>query len=59
MTRVMTFKEYKGYDIAYNFYGDGRYTVQFCGDDVIFFTEDEAKAFIDEMDSDPYTRREY
>lgn len=43
------FKEYKDYSIEYNFYGEGEYSVQYCGDDVIFRTEDEAKAFIDEI----------
>ena len=40
---------YKGYYIEHNFYGMGEYSVQFCGDDIMFDTEDEAKAFIDEV----------
>ena len=43
------FKIYKGYDITYNLYGKGEYTVQYCGDDVMFKTEDEAKSFIDRI----------
>ena len=38
---------YKGYDIEYNFYGENEYSVQYCGDDVIFDTEEEAIEFID------------
>ena len=41
--------EYKGYYIEYNFYGNNEYSVQYCGDDLIFNTEDEAKQFIDEV----------
>lgn len=39
--------EYKGYYIEFNFYGKGEYTVQYCGDDVWFNTEEKAKEFID------------
>lgn len=42
-----TFK-YKGYYIEYGIYGDS-YTVQYCGDDVMFTTKAEAKKFIDEI----------
>ena len=35
--------------IEFNLYGMDEYTVQYCGDDVIFFTEKEAKDFIDEI----------
>ena len=42
-------KEYKGYYIEFNFYGNGEYTVQFCGDDLVFGTEAEAKSFIDTL----------
>lgn len=40
---------YKGYYIEFNFYGRNKYTVQYCGDDIFFQTEDEAKAFIDSI----------
>ena len=40
---------YKGFDIEYDFYGLGEYSVQFCGDDIMFNTEEEAKTFIDEV----------
>lgn len=42
-------KEYKGYYIEFNIYGQKEYSVQYCGDDVIFKTEKEAKDFIDEI----------
>ena len=38
---------YKGFDIEFNFYGSNEYSVQYCGDDLIFQTEAEAKEFID------------
>lgn len=39
--------KYKGYDIEFNLYNQGEYTVQMNGDDFWFMTEEEAKAFID------------
>lgn len=39
--------EYKGFFIEYNIYGLKEYSVQYCGDDYVFQTEDEAKRFID------------
>ena len=42
-------KEYKGLYIEFNFYGSNEYNVQYCGDDVWFETEAEAKNFIDEI----------
>ena len=41
--------EYKGYFIEYNLYGLNEYSVQHCGDDVLFETETEAKMFINEI----------
>ena len=41
--------EYKGYAIEFNFYGMNEYSVQYCGDDVMFESKDAAKAFIDEV----------
>ena len=41
--------EYKGYCIEFNFYGLGEYSVQYCGDDIIFKTKEEAKVFIDDI----------
>lgn len=35
--------------IEYNFYGIGEYTVQYNGDDVIFFSREEAEEFVKEM----------
>ena len=45
----MTEYEYKGYYITFNFYGHNEYTVQYCGDDIMFNTAHEARAFIDEV----------
>ena len=42
-------KEYKGCYIEFDFYGNNEYSVQYCGDDIVFDTEEEAKAFIDEI----------
>ena len=41
--------EYKGYYIEYNIYGQNEYSVQYCGDDFLFKTPEEAKAFIDRI----------
>lgn len=41
---------YRDFFIEHNFYGRGEYTVDYCGDDVMFNTIDEAKAFIDDAD---------
>ena len=47
-------KEYKGYYIEFNIYGQNEYSVQYCGDDVLHDTEAAAKAFIDSV-TDPET----
>lgn len=59
LDRTITDTPYKGYNIVHNFYGNNLYTVQYCGDDIIFMTFEEAAEFIDEMDADPENRREY
>ena len=41
--------EYKGFFIEFNIYGANEFTVQYCGDDIIFDTEEEAKGFIEEV----------
>lgn len=41
--------EYKGYYIEYNFYGLNEYSVQYCGDDIMFKSVKEAKEFIDSI----------
>ena len=41
--------EYKGFYIEFNFYGRNEYTVQYCGDDLMFETKEEAERFIDEV----------
>ena len=43
--------EYHGYCIEYNLYGENEFTVQYCGDDIFFKTEADAKAFIDSIES--------
>lgn len=40
-------EDYKGYSISHNFYGNGEYSVQFEGDDILFDSAEDAKAFID------------
>lgn len=42
--------EYKGYYIEYNFYGLNEYNVQYCGDDIMFKSVNEAKEFIDSIE---------
>lgn len=37
--------ECNGLYIEYDFYGDGEYSVQFCGDDILFSTLKEAQEF--------------
>ena len=49
MNGIEFITEYKGYDIEYNFYGMREYSVQYCGDDFIFKSKDEARAFIDSI----------
>lgn len=41
--------EYKGYYIEHNIYSFEEYTVQYCGDDIVFKTEEDAKHFIDQI----------
>lgn len=43
------YTEYKDFYISRDFYGMGEYSVQYDGDDFVFDTEEEAKAFIDEI----------
>lgn len=42
-------EEYKGYYIEHNFYGENEWSVQYCGDDIIFNDFNEAKDFIDSV----------
>lgn len=46
----MTIEEYKGYGIDFNIYGQNEYSVQYCGDDFMFQTLEEAKRFIDSIE---------
>lgn len=46
---MFTVEEYKGYGIDFNFYGQNEYSVQYCGDDVLFGSIEEAREFIDEV----------
>ncbi len=41
--------EYKNFYVDYNIYGQGEYSVQYDGDDLIFKTPEEANAFIDSV----------
>ena len=41
--------EYKGFCIEFNFYGMDEYSVQFCGDDIMFESEKAAREFIDSV----------
>ena len=43
--------EYKGRTIEYNLFNLNEYSVQYCGDECIFFTLEEAKQFIDEVEA--------
>ena len=45
----MKMVEYKGYTIEYNFYRLAEYSIQYCGDDLIFLTLGKAKEFIDSV----------
>lgn len=40
---------YKGYDIDYDVYGCGEYTIQVDGDDIWFDTLPDAQRWIDEQ----------
>lgn len=40
---------YRGIEIEENFYGQGEFTVQWCGDDVWFTSEEDAMMFIDSV----------
>lgn len=46
---MFTVEIYKGYGIDFNIYGDDEYSVQYCGDDLIFGSLAEAKEFIDSL----------
>ena len=40
---------YKGYGIDFDVYGGDEYSVQYCGDDLLFDSLDKAKEFIDDI----------
>lgn len=46
----MTVETYKGYGIDRNIYGLNEYSVQYCGDDFMFDTIEEAREFIDGLE---------
>lgn len=48
-TYTMTNELYKGYYIDFNLYDQNEYTVQYCGDDLWFDTEEEARNFINSI----------
>ena len=41
---------YKGYGIDFNIYGLNEFSVQYCGDDHMFKTKEEAEEFIDSLE---------
>jgi len=41
---------YKGHDIYFDLFHMGEISVQYCGDEIVFNTVEEAKAFIDEIE---------
>lgn len=43
------FKEYRGFYMEFNFYGSNECSVQYCGDDLLFESEEDARAAIDEI----------
>lgn len=43
---------YKDYEIKKNIYGFGEWSVQYCGDDIVFDTIADAKQFIDGLYED-------
>ena len=45
----MTVEYYKNYGIDYDVYGLGEYSVQYCGDDIMFGSLAEAREFIDDI----------
>lgn len=45
----MTVETYKKYAIDFNVYGENEYSVQYDGDDILFATINDAKAFIDSI----------
>lgn len=47
-------EDYKRYTIAYNFHAKNEYTVYYQGDDLVFDTIEEAKKFIDEIETQSY-----
>lgn len=42
--------QYKGYTIENSTYNKGYITIQYCGDDIVFNSVEEAKSFIDGLD---------
>lgn len=42
-------EEYRGYVISHGFYGDDDYTVQYCGDDIVCNSREDAMRTIDEL----------
>lgn len=46
---MATYTVYRGYEIYFDLFNIGEVSVQYCGDEVVFNNEEEAKAFIDEM----------
>ena len=43
---------YKNFDICFNVYKCKEWTVQYCGDDYVFSTLEDAKKFVDEKNEE-------
>lgn len=41
--REITTHHYRGFDFDHNFYGEGEYTIHYCGDDIWCTSLEEAK----------------
>lgn len=46
------FTVYKGHEIYFDLFHMGEVSVQYCGDEVVFNNEEEAKSFIDDIESE-------
>ena len=51
MKRLAQIEKYKGYEIDAGMIPGG-YTVFFCGDEIYFSTKEDAKKFIDEIETE-------
>ena len=47
--REIATHHYRGFDFDHNFYGEGEYTIHYCGDDIWCTSLEEAKEVIDDI----------